>query len=241
MPSMFLESLSTYADSIDNLILLVAVLTGFWFIACEVIFFWFIWKFRDRGQKALYVTGTTKEEKKFINIPHMLVLVCDVFIIIGAVQVWVEVKQTLPPADATVGIHAQQWSWIFKHPGPDGKLGTADDIDTAHDLFIEVGKTYHYKLTAEDVMHSFSVPVFRLKQDAIPGREITGWFKANGPGKAGEYDIQCVEMCGIGHGIMAGRIHLQTPEKHAAWMAKHAGGVAVVEGEPAPVVALEGK
>jgi cytochrome c oxidase subunit II len=240
MPSMFLESLSTYSDSIDNLILLIAVLVGFWFIACEVVFFWFIWKYKDRGQKALWVTGETPEQKKFINIPHMLVLACDVFIIIGAVMVWVDVKQTLPPADATIGIHAQQWSWTFKHPGADGKLGTPDDIDTAHDMFIEVGKTYHFKLTAEDVMHSFSVPVFRLKQDAIPGREITGWFKARSAGKLGVYDIQCAEMCGIGHGIMGARMHLQSREKHAAWMAKHAGSAPVFEA-PAPVVALEAK
>ncbi len=215
------QSLSTYSQDIDNVIMLIGVLVGFWFIACEVVFFWFIWKFKDRGQKAQYITGTKKEEKKFINIPHALVLVCDVLIIVAAVRVWVDVKQTLPKPDATVGIHAQQWAWTFKHPGPDGKLHTPDDIDTAHDLFIEVGKTYHYKLTAEDVLHSFSVPVFRLKQDAIPGREITGWFKATG---TGEHDIQCAEMCGIGHGIMAARIHIQTPEKHAAWMAKHSGG-----------------
>jgi len=64
-------------------------------------------------------------------------------------------------------------------------------------------------------MHDFSVPVFRLKQDAIPGREITGWFKAT---KTGEYDIQCAEMCGIGHGIMDGRIVIRDAAGHAAWI-----------------------
>jgi cytochrome c oxidase subunit 2 len=66
------------------------------------------------------------------------------------------------------------------------------------------------------VLHSFSVPVFRLKQDAIPGRVITGWFEAT---KTGSYDIQCAEICGIGHGIMGARIVIETPEQHAAWMA----------------------
>ncbi len=237
MISSLIESLSTYSESVDNVILLIAVLVGFWFLACEAVFFWFIWKFRDRGQKAMYIEGTKKEEKKFINIPHMLVLVCDIVIIIMAIRVWVDVKQTLPPADATIGVHGQQWSWTFKHPGPDSKLGTADDIDTAHDLHVEVGKTYHFKLTSEDVMHSFSVPVFRLKQDAVPGREITGWFKATAPG---EYDIQCAEMCGIGHGIMGGRIHIETAAQHASWMAKQASSIAAT-GDAPPVVALEGK
>ena len=69
------------------------------------------------------------------------------------------------------------------------------------------------------MLHNFSVPVFRLKQDAIPGRVITGWFEATG---TGSYDIQCAEICGYGHGLMVGRIVIETPEQHAAWMAEHA-------------------
>jgi len=61
------------------------------------------------------------------------------------------------------------------------------------------------------------VPVFRLKQDAIPGRIITGWFQAT---QTGEHDVQCTEICGIGHGLMPARIHIETPEQHAAWMAE---------------------
>ena len=69
------------------------------------------------------------------------------------------------------------------------------------------------------MLHSFSVPVFRLKQDAIPGRVITGWFK---PTMTGTYDIQCAEICGIGHGLMPARIVIETAEQHAAWMAENA-------------------
>jgi cytochrome c oxidase subunit 2 len=60
------------------------------------------------------------------------------------------------------------------------------------------------------------VPVFRLKQDAIPGRVITGWFEAT---QTGEYDIQCVEICGVGHGLMPARIIIESPGRHAAWLA----------------------
>ena len=146
-------------------------------------------------------------------------LVCDVFIIAGAVQVWVHVKQELPPADATVRVVAQQWAWSFVHPGPDGKLDTADDIKTGDELHIEVNKLYHYKLMARDVLHSFSIPVFRLKQDAIPGRIITGWFEAT---RTGTYDIQCTEICGIGHGLMPASIVIESATEHRAWMEKHA-------------------
>ncbi|MBW2281975.1 MAG: cytochrome C oxidase subunit II [Deltaproteobacteria bacterium] len=213
----YLVAASSYAQDIDNLILLIAVLVGFWLVLCEVVFFYFIWRFRARdGHKAEYVSGENKAHKRWITIPHLLVLVCDVFIIYGAVRVWVNVKQTLPPPDATVRVIGQQWAWTFVHPGADGKLDTADDIAKIDELHVEVGKTYHYELSARDVLHSFSVPVFRLKQDAVPGRIIRGWFE---PTKTGEYSVQCAEICGMGHGLMGARIMIETPGEHAAWVA----------------------
>ena len=110
---------------------------------------------------------------------------------------WYKIKQDLPRADETISVVGEQWKWRFTHPGRDGELGTQDDVETVDELHVKVGKTYHFKLESNDVLHDFSVPVFRLKQDAVPGRVITGWFK---PTKTGIYDIQCAEMCGIGHG-----------------------------------------
>lgn len=207
---------SSYASSIDGLILLIGWIVGVWFLISEAVFFYLIFRYRHRdGRKGEYITGEEKHQKRWITIPHALVLVCDIFIIVGAVRVWYDIKQYLPPPDATIRVMAQQWAWSFVQPGPDGQLDTADDIKTVDDLHVEVGKTYHFLLEARDVLHDFSVPVFRLKQDAIPGRVITGWFKATVPGA---YDIQCAEICGIGHGLMAGRIHVESPAEHAAWM-----------------------
>ncbi len=212
----YVVAASTYASDIDDLILLIAVLVGFWFVLCELVFFGFIVRYRAKeGRRADYITGEEKELKRWITIPHMLVLVCDVFIIIGAVRVWYNVKQVLPPAEQTVRVIGQQWAWSFVHPGADGKLDTPDDIATVDELHIQTGTVYHYKLEARDVLHSFSVPVFRLKQDAVPGRIITGWFEAT---KTGTFDIQCAEICGIGHGVMAGRIVIETAEQHIAWV-----------------------
>ncbi len=215
----YLVSASSYAQDIDNLILLIAVLVVPWFVLCEAVFFYFIWRFRARdGRRSEYVSGELESHKRWISLPHLLVLVCDVFIIYGAVRVWVDVKQTLPPPDATVRVIAQQWAWTFVHPGPDGRLDTADDIAKVDELHVEVGKTYHYELSARDVLHSFSVPVFRLKHDAIPGRVIKGWFQAT---ETGTYEIQCAEICGIGHGVMAAKVNIQTEEQHTAWIAEH--------------------
>ena len=223
----YLEQASTYAANIDNLFSLIFYLVGFWFVVCEGIIFWLCFKFKaKKGVKSQYITGELKQEKKWISIPHYLVLVCDIFIIVGAVKVWVDIKQHQPEADRTVRVIGQQWAWSFVHPGADGQLDTKDDIKTVDELHIEAGKVYHYELQARDVMHSFSVPVFRLKQDAIPGRTITGWFEAL-PDKTGVSDIQCAEMCGMGHGIMSAKIFIETPEQHAAWIKKASGGAQV--------------
>ena len=214
----YVEALSTYASSIDNLILLIGVLVGFWLVLCEVLFFYFIVRFRAKdGRRAEYITGEEKSHKRWISYPHLLVLVCDVFIVFFAVKVWYEVKQQLPEPYETVRIVGQQWAWSFVHPGADHELRTADDIKTVDELHVEVGKVYHFKLEARDVLHSFSVPVFRLKQDAVPGRVITGWFEAT---ETGTHDIQCAEICGIGHGVMSARIVIESPERHAAWVAE---------------------
>jgi cytochrome c oxidase subunit 2 len=211
---------STYAADIDAVFTLIFVLVGFWFVLTEGVFLWLILRFRKRdGVRAEYITGELKTEKRWISIPHLLVLVCDVFIIVGAVRVWYNVKQELPPAAATVRVVAQQWAWSFDHPGPDGKLDTPDDIRTVDELHVENGKLHHFQLVSRDVLHSFSVPAFRLKQDVIPGRVITGWFEPTTPGT---YDIQCAEICGIGHALMPARIVVETPQQHAAWLASHA-------------------
>jgi cytochrome c oxidase subunit 2 len=219
----FVQQASTYASSIDNQIWLITLLVGFWFILAEGVFFLFIFKFRRvEGRRSQYITGEEKHQRHWINVPHQLVLVCDIIILAGAIHVWYEVKQALPAPQRTVRVIAQQWAWTFVDPGPDDVLDTADDIKTVDELHVEVGKVYHFKLTAKDVLHSFSVPAFRLKQDAVPGREITGWFKAS---KTGRYDIQCAEICGIGHGIMGASIRIETAEEHKAWVEAHRGSV----------------
>jgi len=210
---------SSFGGQIDGLIILVTILTGFWFFLAQGMFFWVIWRFRAKpGVPAQYLTGNEKHVERWITVPHYLIIACDIVIIAAAIKVWVEVKQHMPPADEEVRVVGQQWAWTFVHPGADGKLDTPDDIVTTDDLHVQVGKTYHFLLESKDVLHSFSVPVFRLKQDAVPGRTITGWFKAI---KTGSYDIQCAEICGIGHGVMNGRIHIESAADHQAWVLAH--------------------
>ncbi len=212
----YFSAASTYAHSIDYLIILIGVIVGFWLILAELVFFGLLFKYRaSNGRPTRYITGEEKELKKWITIPHMLVILCDLVILAAAISVWYQIKQVMPPADHTIRIYAQQWAWSFQDPGPDGAFDTADDIRTVDELHVAVNSTYHYELMARDVVHSFAVPSFRLKQDAVPGRTITGWFRAN---RVGTYDIQCTQICGMGHAFMAGRIIVETPQDHAAWL-----------------------
>jgi cytochrome c oxidase subunit 2 len=220
----YLDQASSYAGEMDSLFMLITWIVGAWFVAVEGLFFYFMIKFREKdGVKALYLEGTTKHETKWLNRSHVLILVCDVFLIIGAVRVWVLIKQTLPEPDAVVRITAQQWAWTFQHPGPDNELDTDDDITLVDELHLEVDKTYHFQLESRDVLHALSIPVFRLRQDIIPGRRIMGWFT---PILTGEYDIQCAEMCGIGHGLMPAIVFVESAATHASFHAEYAPSVA---------------
>jgi len=216
-----LPEASTYAGDIDRLFTMIFWIVAVWFLLAEGVFFYFILRFRKKdGVRAQYVSGELKSEKRWITIPHNLILLFDVLILVFAVKVWYTVKQDLPdaPDKRVVRIIGQQWAWTFVDPGPDGQLDTPDDIAKVNEMHVVVDKIHHFKLESKDVVHSFSVPAFRLKQDAVPGRVITGWFT---PTKTGTFDIQCTQICGIGHALMPGKIVIETPEQHAAWVAQN--------------------
>ncbi|MCC6849885.1 MAG: cytochrome c oxidase subunit II [Deltaproteobacteria bacterium] len=207
---------STSAEEIDWLFTLIFYTVGFWFLVAQGIFFGFILKFRRRpGVRSQYIAGESTDEKRWISWPHYVVIACDVVLIAGAIAVWRDVKQIIPTPDETIRVVAQQWAWTFVHPGPDHRLDTPDDVVTVNELHVRNDATYVFELSSRDVVHSFSVPVFRLKQDAVPGRVITGWFR---PTRTGTFDIACAEMCGIGHALMPAVLHVESAEAHAAWL-----------------------
>ena len=217
MLNWIIQGASSYAGQIDNVIVIIAVLGGFWLILAEVALFYFVMKYRrSRAPKAMHVTGYEHEYKKWIHWPHYLVIACDLVILVFAARAWYHVKQSMPEhIDEDIRVVGHQWAWEFVHPGADGKLGTADDINLVDELHVTVNKTYRFHLESADVLHSFSIPRFRLKQDAVPGREIIGWFT---PTIAGTYDVPCSQMCGLGHGIMGGRIFVETEAEHRLWL-----------------------
>jgi cytochrome c oxidase subunit II len=234
----YVTAASTYAHSIDHLFILIAAIVGFWLLAAEGMMFVLIFKFRAKdGRPTQYITGEEPHLKRWISIPHYMIIVCDIVIVAAAITVWYDIKQVMPPADQTVRVIGQQWAWSFQQPGPDGVLDTADDIRTVGEMHVVVNTTYHFELLSRDVVHSFAVPAFRLKQDALPGRTISGWFR---PNRVGTYDIQCTQMCGIGHAMMAGRIIVETPPDHAAWLLRNSNPVVAQQQVPPVPTAGDG-
>ena len=114
-----------------------------------------------------------------------------------------------PPNAIRIHVVAKQWMWQFAYPNG----ATAED-----DLRVPIGEPVEVVLTSRDVIHSFYVPAFRLKQDAIPGRITSLWFTATEPGT---YDILCAEYCGAGHSRMRGRVIALPPAVYAQWTESH--------------------
>jgi cytochrome c oxidase subunit 2 len=111
------------------------------------------------------------------------------------------------PADAMpITVVAKQWMWKFQHA--DGRR----EIDTLH---IPVNQPVRLTMVSQDVIHSFYVPAFRVKQDVLPGRYTSIWFEATKPG---DYRLYCAEYCGTNHSRMVGRIIAQTPKDFSAWL-----------------------
>jgi cytochrome c oxidase subunit 2 len=116
-----------------------------------------------------------------------------------------------------IELNAQQWSWAFRYAGPDGAFNTADDALTLNDLRVPVGKPVVLEMGATDVVHSFSLPNFRIKQDVVPGQLTQLTFEPQLPGS---FEIVCQQMCGVNHYKMRGVLTVMEPAAYARWLAE---------------------
>jgi cytochrome c oxidase subunit II len=214
------DAASTFAGPIDTLFLAILIITGIALVLVEVGLVVFIVRYRARpGRKAFYTHGSTRAEVIWTAIPAVTMVALG--LISNHYWVIMKDKKSVPPDAVHIGVHGKQFEWQVRYGGPDGALGTPDDFTVRNQLHIVVNQPVAIELTAEDVIHSFFVPEFRVKQDAVPGMNITAWFQAT---KTGEYEIGCAELCGMGHYKMRGRVFVHTPEEFTAWMAQQAAG-----------------
>ncbi len=212
------ETVSTYGPAIDQMYYVILVITGVIFFLTEGILIAFLIKYRHQeGRKAAYIHGSTKAEVVWTVATFLIVLA----IALASKSSWDLVKNPANfPADAMqVVVTAKQFEWNVTYPGADGRIGTADDFTSRNQLHVPVNRAVWVNLRAEDVIHSFFIPSFRLKQDAVPGKEIPVWFEAT---QIGEYPLGCAELCGLGHYRMRGTVFVHSEAEFQSWAASRA-------------------
>ena len=206
---------STFVGEIDWLYDTILVITGLAFVLVEATLVWFLVKYRARpGRRAHYTHGNMKAEIIWTSVTAVVV----VWIGLASAGGWHRIKgyDSAPQGSLPLAILAKQFEWHVTYPGPDGKIGGADDFTVRSQLHVPVNRPVVATLQAEDVIHSFFVPQFRVKQDAVPGMHIRVWFQ---PTQVGTYELGCAELCGMGHYRMRAKVTVHTQDDYDRWMA----------------------
>jgi len=206
-------SASSFAGDIDFLYYVILVITGIAFVVVEVGLLWFVIRYRARpGRRATYTQGNMRAEVVWTAIPAVTVVALGLM----SGGVWNDIKgrNSVPAEALPYRVTARQFEWNVTHPGPDGALDTPDDFTLRNQLHVPVGRPVVIHLGSEDVIHSFFVPAFRVKQDAVPGMHIRVWFEAT---VVGAYELACAELCGLGHYRMGAMVTVHETREFDEW------------------------
>jgi cytochrome c oxidase subunit 2 len=222
------EGVSTFSSDIDGMFWLILWITGIIFVVVELLLIVFLWRYRHReGRQVVYTHGNNRLEVIWTIVPAVI---CVVLALMSR-RIWADVKQRMPEDGMPVGVEAEQFAWNIHYPGPDGKLFTPDDVVTLNQMHIPVGKPIVVTLRSKDVIHSFFLPEFRVKQDAVPGMTTRIWFDGK---TVGHWEIACAELCGLGHYRMKGFLTVETQEDFDKWLAEQAAEAAPAAQEAKP-------
>jgi cytochrome c oxidase subunit II len=229
---------SSHAADVDQIMSLVHWLMLVMFVGWGVFFGYVLVRFRSRRQPVASYHGL---RGRWSNWAEGGVLVAEVVLLaFFSVPAWSARVDALPSeSEATVvRVVAEQFRWNVHYPGADKKFGrtdirlvaadnplglddldpaAADDIFTDGLLSLPVGKPVLVYLSSKDMVHSFTLPEMRVKQDAIPGIVQPVWFT---PTRTGEWDIVCSQLCGLAHYRMLGNYSIKTQTDYDAWLAE---------------------
>jgi len=217
----FPRYVSSYGGAIDGLFYMITWMVGITFVGTELVLVWFILRYsRNTSSKATYTHGSHVLEVCWTVVPSVLLL----FIAFSQMKVWAHIKISPPDEDGQeysrerpmMQVYASQFDWRVRYPDEEGNFEGEDVVESAYDIYVPVDTKVFFDLRSRDVLHSFFVPVFRLKQDAVPGMSIPMWFEAT---EVGDYDLICAELCGWGHYKMAGKVHVMEKDEYETWLA----------------------
>jgi cytochrome c oxidase subunit 2 len=245
------ELASVHGGDVDRLIVYVHYLMIVLFVGWAGYFLYTLWRFRKgRNPKADYV-GVTSHASSYLEVA---VAAVEVILLVGfAVPLWAKVVDKFPSDKESqmVRVTGQQFAWSARYPGADGKFGKqdiqlvsssnplgllqmddklkAEDADGKDDvslpanaeIVVPVNTNIIVSVTSLDVIHSFKVLPLRVTQDAIPGMRIPFHFNAT---RTNTYQINCAQLCGVGHSTMKGILKVVPQAEFDAWLKSKAGG-----------------
>jgi cytochrome c oxidase subunit 2 len=214
---------STQADKIDTLYDVLLIVSVPIFVLVMTIAIYSVIAFRakpgDRGDGA-HIHGNTKLEVVWVTIPFMIVSAL-------AIYGWVVLDdiEAAKPNELVVNVTGQQFAWTFDYP---------EEHVTSNELVLPVDRPVHFQIHAKDVLHSFWVPAFRMKQDAVPGIETETRVT---PTREGAYPVVCAELCGIGHATMRQQARVVPTSEFDAWVKDQTEGTAAAKEGQSPMAA----
>jgi cytochrome c oxidase subunit 2 len=200
------DAASEEAPRIDTLLDVMIVLSAFVFSIVMVMLGYSIWRYRakpgDEGDGEP-IHGNTKLEITWTLIPTVIVL-------FGAVYSWIILDDIEARADdrLQVNVTAQQFKWSFEYP---------EEGVTSNELHVPVDRQVEFQLSAIDVIHSFFVPEWRIKKDAVPGQTTS---VVATPNEEGSYSLVCTELCGIGHATMRAFVTVESEQEFQEWVSE---------------------
>jgi cytochrome c oxidase subunit II len=240
---------TTHGGQIDGLIAWIHIFMFVLFIGWGGFFLYAVIRFRQsRHPKADYA-GVKSHRSTYLEIA---VAVVEAVLLFGfSIPLWANRVDRIPPENQALVVHVtgEQFAWNVHYAGPDGVFGKTDiklidvqanplgidrsdpaakdDVTTLNQLYLPANKPIIVKLRSKDVIHSFNVPEFRVKQDAIPGFTIPIWFvpdvttaemRARTGNAEFQYEIACAQLCGLGHYRMRGFVTVLGAEEFQKWM-----------------------
>jgi cytochrome c oxidase subunit 2 len=240
---------SAHGAKIDTLIGWMHVFMFILFVGWSAFFVYTLVRFRRSRHPEANYTGVRTHASSWLEIA---VAVIEGVLLFGfSIPIWASRVDHVPSESEALVVHvtAEQFAWNVHYPGPDGKFGrqdiklidlqsnplgldrsdpaAKDDVTTLNQLYLPAGKPVIVKLRSKDVIHSFNLPEFRVKQDVIPGFTIPVWFvptvtteemRTRTGNPDFQYEIACAQLCGLGHYRMRGFVTVMSPDEFQKWM-----------------------
>ncbi|MCY4077575.1 MAG: cytochrome c oxidase subunit II [Acidobacteria bacterium] len=231
---------SEHAAEIDNMIVLLHWLMAVLFVGWGAFFIYTLIRFRAKANPKADYTGVTSHTSSYLEIT---VAVIEAVLLVGfAIPAWASRVNEVPPEEeaTVVRMIGKQFEWHSHYAGADGRFGRrdlslitptnsigldrsdpngADDIVSINQMNLPVDKPVIVYLSSQDVIHSMGIAEMRVKQDAVPGIEIPVWWV---PNLIGDFEVNCSQLCGLGHYRMRGFVSIMTQADYDAWLAEEA-------------------